>query len=187
MVIRLLWNNKRIWIFSNWNCVNHKVRLAHWNEHFLIMKEIFVLFIIVVLYSNQFFSGSLPLIKLLLISKYFNGFFFWNKLIKRLPLHYFMKWMHTLQTEQKAFLYNLKKFSIHSFVNKDFIHFWRIDVLNMIFQNNLAEVLFLLDNNTVEQRLRCLLINCLYSFFNTVPNHQTTYKKNNFNKSLDFV
>lgn len=76
MVIRLLWNNKRIWIFSNWNCVNHKVRLAHWNEHFLIMKEIFVLFIIVVLYSNQFFSGSLPLIKLLLISKYFNGFFF---------------------------------------------------------------------------------------------------------------
>lgn len=76
MVIRLLWNNKRIWIFSNWNFVNHKVRLAQWNEHFLIMKEIFVLFIIVVLYSNQFFSGSLPLIKFLLISKYFNGFFF---------------------------------------------------------------------------------------------------------------
>lgn len=117
-----------------------------------------------VLYSNQFFSGSLPLIKLLLISKYFNGFF-WNKSIKRLPLHFFMKWMHTLQKEQKESLYNLNKFSIHSFVNKDFIHFWRIDVLNMIFQNNLAEVLFLLDNNTVEQRLRYLLINCLYSFF----------------------
>lgn len=34
---------------------------------------------------------------------------------------------------KKTLLYNLEKFPIHSFVNKDFVHCCRIDVFSMIY------------------------------------------------------